>query len=97
MIVLIAKYHVKDGHMDDVIAALNEMAPLVEANEPGCSLYFANRSTENPNLILLYERYDDMAAVEAHRETPHFKEIIEGRIVPQLDDREREFFETIIG
>jgi quinol monooxygenase YgiN len=97
MVVLVAKYHVKDGHMDDVLAGLNEMAPLVAEHEPGCSIYHANRSAENPNLILLYERYDDMAAVEAHRETPHFKEIIEGRIVPQLDDREREFFETVVG
>lgn len=97
MIVLVAKYYVKDGHVEDVIDALKEMAPLVAEHEPECSLYFASRSTENPNLILLYERYENMAAIDAHRETPHFKEIIEGRIVPQLEKREREFYETVVG
>jgi (4S)-4-hydroxy-5-phosphonooxypentane-2,3-dione isomerase len=97
MIVLVAKYYVKDGQVEDVIDALKEMAPLVAQHEPECSLYFANRSTENPNLILLYERYENMAAIDAHRETPHFKEIIEGRIVPQLEKREREFYETVVG
>ena len=44
------------------------------AGEPGCTLYHANRSTENPDLFLLYEHYRDQAALAAHRETPHFKE-----------------------
>lgn len=96
MVVLVAKYYVKDGQIDGVIEALKEMAPLVAEHEPECSQYSANRSTENPNVILLYERYTNMAAVDAHRETPHFKEIIEGRVVPQLEKREREFYETVI-
>lgn len=97
MIVLVAKYHVKEGHMDTVLEALKEMAPLVKEHEPDCSVYFANRSTEKPNLILLYEQYADQTAVEAHRETPHFKEIIEGRIVPLLEKRERELYEPVVG
>ena len=40
-----------------------------------------HRATENPDLFLLYEHYVDQAALEAHRNTPHFKEIIEGSIV----------------
>lgn len=97
MIVLVAKYHVKEGNVDAVIEALREMAPLVAKHEPDCSLYFANRSQDDPNLILLYERYTDMDAIAAHRETPHFKEIIEGRIVPLLENREREFFDAVVG
>ncbi|MGC4190799.1 MAG: putative quinol monooxygenase [Thermomicrobiales bacterium] len=96
MIVLVAKYHVKEGNVDAVLEALKEMAPLVAANEPDASIYHVSRSTEDPNLILLYERYTDMDAVAAHRETPHFKEIIEGRIIPMLENREREFYETVI-
>lgn len=97
MIVLVAKYHVKAGKGDEVAAALQRMAPLVQAGEPGCTLYHANRSTENPDLFLLYEHYADQSALEAHRETPHFKEIIEGTIVPLLDKRERELYEQVVG
>ena len=96
MIVLVAKYHVKQGKGDEVEVALKRMAPLVKEQEPGCKLYQANRSTENRDLFLLYEHYADQAALEAHRGTPHFKEIIEGTIVPLLDKRERELYELIV-
>jgi (4S)-4-hydroxy-5-phosphonooxypentane-2,3-dione isomerase len=97
MIVLVARYIVKPGRGDDVEAALRRMAPLVKASEPGCSLYHANRSTENRDLFLLYEHYTDQAALETHRNTPHFKEIIEGTIVPLLERREREFYELVVS
>jgi quinol monooxygenase YgiN len=96
MIALIAKYFVKPGRADEVIAALERMAPLVKAHEPGCRMYQVSRATEQPDLLLLYELYADAAALEAHRTTPHFKEIIEGTIVPLLDKREREFYDTLI-
>ena len=41
-------------------------------------------------MFVLYEEYEDEAALLAHRETPHFKELIEGVIVPKLASRERE-------
>jgi quinol monooxygenase YgiN len=97
VIVLVAKYTVKAGQGDVVEAALRRMAPLVKAGEPGCTLYHANRSSENPNLFLLYEHYTDLAALEAHRVTPHFKEIIEGTIVPLLDARQRELYASVVA
>jgi quinol monooxygenase YgiN len=97
MIVLVAKYHVKPGHGDTVEAALRRMAPLVLAQEPGCTQYRVHRSTENPDLFLLYEEYVDQAAIEAHRRMPQFQEIIEGTIVPLLDKREREFYTVVAG
>ncbi len=97
MIVLIAKYQVKSGHGDKVLAALRRMAPLVKADEPGCKLYHACRAQDNPDQFLLYEHYEDEAALLAHRETPHFKEIIEGTIVPLLEQREREFYELAVS
>jgi quinol monooxygenase YgiN len=96
MVVLVAKYTVKPGQGDAVAAALGRMAPLVKAGEPGCTLYHANRAADNPDLFLLYEHYVDQAALAAHRETPHFKEIIEGTIVPLLDKREREIYTSVV-
>ena len=96
MIVLTAKYFVKAGRGDEVAAALRRMAPLVKSSEPGCALYHANRAAENPDMFLLYEQYTDQAALDAHRNTPHFKEIIEGTIVPLLDKREREFYPPVV-
>ena len=97
MIVLTAKYTVQPGRGDDVLAALKRMAPLVAAHEPGCALYHACRAKDNPDFFLLYEHYVDEAALQAHRETPHFKAIIEGEIIPMLVSREREFFDLAVG
>ncbi len=97
MIVLIARYQCKPGASDQVLAALQRMAPLVKAHEPGCALYQVNRSQESPDSFLLYEQYEDEAALQAHRETPHFKEIIEGTIIPLLEKREREFYTLVVS
>jgi (4S)-4-hydroxy-5-phosphonooxypentane-2,3-dione isomerase len=96
MLVLIAKYHIKTGKAPDVLAELAKMKPLVQANEPGCKCYQVSRSKENDHIVVLYEQYDDDEAVKAHRETPHFKTIIENTVVPMLEKREREFYELII-
>ena len=96
MIVLLATYQAKPGKAVDVEAALRRMAPLVKQHEPGCKLYQVSRAQDDPNRLVLYEQYFDQAALEAHRATPHFKEIIEGTIAPLLESRERAFYELII-
>jgi quinol monooxygenase YgiN len=96
MNVLVARYHVRAGDGDEVEAALKEMAALVKEQEPDCVLYEVNRSQDDPDEFLLYERYRDDAALAAHRETSHFKTIVEGRILPLLERRERTFY-THVG
>ena len=95
--VLIARYYVNPGNSAAVKEALKKMAARVKADEPACLVYNANIDPENENLYCLYEVYRDAAAIAAHRETPHFKEIIEGIIVPLLEKREREIYEQVIG
>jgi len=95
--VLIARYYVKPGNSQAVREALGKMAARVKADEPACLVYNANVDPQNENLYCLYEIYKDDAALVAHRETPHFKEIIEGLIVPLLEKREREIYEQVIG
>lgn len=97
MIVLVARYRGKPGQGDAIEAGLKQMAPLVAAHEPGCKLYQASRSQDNPDDFLLYEQYTDEAALLSHRETPHFQQIIEGTIIPLLEKREREFYTLVVG
>lgn len=97
MIVLLVKYRVKAGRQEQVEAALQRMAKLVAEREPGCRRYDVARSTEQEDLLLLYELYDDDAAFAAHRETAHFKDIVEGTVMPLLESRERELYELLTG
>jgi autoinducer 2-degrading protein len=97
MIVLVARYQGKPGQGDAIEAALKQMAPQVAINEPGCKLYQACRSQDNPDMFLLYEQYADEAALLHHRGTPYFQQIIEGTIVPLLEKREREMYTLAVG
>lgn len=97
MIVLIAKYFVKPGNLETVLGYLREMAPEVEKHEPGCKFYTASISQDQEDLIILVEHYEDEAAFAGHRDTPHFQSIIEGKIVPLLDKREREVATLAVG
>lgn len=96
MILMTARYFIKDGHRDQVLADLREMAQEIKKSEPGCIGYQVWEANEHPNQFLLCEVYVDEPAADAHRRTAHFERIIAGRIVPQLEDREREFFTNLI-
>ena len=87
---LLAIYHSVPGNADTIEATLRAMAEAVRRDEPTCLAYHAARSTEDPDTFILYEVYRDEAALIAHRETPHFSQLIEGTIVPLLSSRERQ-------
>lgn len=96
MLVIAARYLVKEGQEETVAAVLKEMASICNSDaEPGCVLYTVNQSTENPRSFLLYEQYVDQAALEAHAQTPAFKEHVLGRVVPLLESREREYYQVV--
>ncbi len=87
--VLVARYRARTGKGDVIASQLRAMAEAVNEDEPGCVDYRVGRSVENPDEFLLYEEYVDQAALEAHRETPHFQAIVEATIVPLLEERQR--------
>ena len=92
MIVLAVKYTCKRGQTEEILAALRRMASLVKQREPGCRTYQVSRSTENSDLLLLYEAYEDRTAFDAHAQTDHFKQIIQGEVIPMLESRVRELY-----
>lgn len=97
MIVLLARYFVKPGHVPAVLDALRRMSDEIKSHEPGCVQYQVSVSTEHPQQVLLYEGYRDEPALLGHRDTAHFKSIIEGEILPMLEKREREILEVKIS
>ena len=94
MLVVIAQYRAKPGKGDEVAAVLALHRPKTAA-EPGCRAFLVNRSQEDGDRFVLYEQYDDEAAFQAHRESPHFQEYIAGRVVPLLDERSWERFTVV--
>lgn len=94
MIVLVAEWQAKPGQGDAIADTVREVIPHMR-DEPGVLTYLPNRSVDDPDRFLLYEQYPDQPTREAHRDTPHFKEYIEGRIWPALAERKVTIYEMI--
>ena len=94
MIALVARYRVRKDRAAEVAELLMRLRPLVLA-EAGCHAFEVHVAEEDPHRILLYEQYLDEAALAAHRDTAHFKEIVEGEIAPLLATREREIYRLL--
>lgn len=44
--------------------------------EPGCRQYVFHQGVKEPNRFLIYEVYDDQAALEAHHASQHFQNYV---------------------
>lgn len=70
MIVITGRGKVLPDHRDALIAAAADMAVATHA-EAGCIDYSLWLSPEDPNAILLLERWEDEASLMAHMSAPH--------------------------
>jgi quinol monooxygenase YgiN len=86
--VVIAHYRVRAGDEDKVEAALREMVVPTRA-EPGNLDYQVFRDPADPALFVLFEKYADEAAFDAHRASEHFATWLAGQVLPALENRIR--------
>ena len=66
---------VKDGAGAKFEAAFAK-AIVGTRKEKGNKTYDLNRSTESPNEYIVYERWQNFAALQAHMKTPHFATLL---------------------
>ena len=88
-ITVVARWQALPGRADSVLALV---APLREQSlaEAGCLGYEVFRGADDDAAILLLERYRDQPAIEAHRATRHYRELLVERILPLLASRQVE-------
>ncbi len=60
----------KEGKVKDVFAKLASAS----RQEPGCRQYTVHQHRDNPRHFLVYEVYDNDAALQAHRDSQHFQQ-----------------------
>ncbi|MFE9814668.1 putative quinol monooxygenase [Streptomyces sp. NPDC005773] len=85
--VVVARYRTRPGEQDTVLPLLDTMA-AASRQEPGNLAYRVHQGTEDPQAIVLYEEYATEADFTAHCASPHFQEIVLGRVVPLLESRD---------
>src|SRR6476659_6439425 len=72
MISLLVTVEIALDRVDEFVRYIKEEAADARAKEPGCRRFEISRSVDKANVFTLTEAYDDLAALEAHRKTPHF-------------------------
>ncbi|WP_393062167.1 putative quinol monooxygenase [Streptomyces sp. LN549] len=85
--VVVARYRTRPGEQDTVLPLLDTMA-AASRQEPGNLAYRVHQGTEDPRAIVLYEEYATEADFTTHCATPHFQEIVLGKVVPLLESRD---------
>ncbi|WP_431263703.1 putative quinol monooxygenase [Roseateles chitinivorans] len=91
-IVVVARWRMAPETVQAVlplVAALREQSLA----EPGCQGYEAFQSVGVPGELLLLERYADQAAIDAHRASAHYQDLVVQRILPLLSGRQVELLQ----
>ncbi len=70
---VIATIKIKEGTNAAFEAVAKDLMAAVRAGEPGNLFYQFCKSKADPTTYLVMEVYADQAAVEAHRNSEHFK------------------------
>ena len=84
MIVLAVTWVAKEGHEEEVATLFTKLT--VEARkEPGCAMFQVHRLRDDGRRFFIYEQYRDEAALEAHRNTPHFLQLARKELLPIAD------------
>jgi quinol monooxygenase YgiN len=82
-----AKWQVKEGKIDHVLNLLAEVAKK-STEEKGNLFYKIHQSNTDVNTLILFEGYTSEAAVDEHRNSAHFQNLVVGNIIPNLQNRE---------
>lgn len=76
MIIITAAWKAKAGKEAELAKQLKQMVAGVKKNEPNCLQYTLHQGFEDKGRFYFYERYTDIKAVELHKTTPHFNQLI---------------------
>ncbi len=74
MLAVIAKIKVKEGKADELVQLMKDIIPSVKQEE-GTLYYTVNKDRNDPNLVVVVEKYKDDEAFGAHSSTPYLAEL----------------------
>ena len=95
IIAVAAEWRVQAGQEETVRQLMLQAAAAVRQHEPGNLLYLGHQDPADPTHFLFYEQYADQKALEAHRDSAHYQDIVVKQIVPLLTDRTITFYQLL--
>jgi quinol monooxygenase YgiN len=69
------------------IAATLALLATESRREPGCMVYVPHQVQDDPDTVLIYEQYRDPQALEAHRQSEHFRKYAVAGIFQKMKER----------
>ena len=85
MVVLAVTWIAKAGREAETTALFSKLTHA-SRQEAGCVTYQVHRHRTEPRRFFIYEQYQDDAALEAHRNAPHFLQYAK-KDLPKVADR----------
>jgi quinol monooxygenase YgiN/predicted GNAT family acetyltransferase len=90
---VIAHYTVTFGNELEVASLLHQFVDATRA-EPGTLSSAVYRQLDDERDLVLLERYASLEALNAHRATAHYQDLLLGQVVPRLDSRSVEIYDV---
>ena len=94
MVVLAVTWMATPGHEDEVVDIFRNLQ-VASRQEPGCLMYMVHRHKSDAQRFFIYEQYRDDAALEAHRNSPHFQEYVVKRLKDIGERKEGELYSPL--
>ncbi len=91
---LVVNFTVKPGNEEKTKELMRTMEEHTR-REPGCRQYIGHQAQDDPQRFLFYELYDDQAALDAHRASPHYAQYVTNGLLPLMETRITGLFHTI--
>jgi quinol monooxygenase YgiN len=95
MVVLAVTWTAKSDYENDVVELFRKLQ-VASRQESGCLMYMVHRHKTDPQRFFIYEQYSDDAALEAHRQSPHFQEYAVKQLRQIATRKEGELYSPLI-
>lgn len=76
-IVIVAQVWVAEGRMDEALGLLGEDVSYTHDNEPNVPRFALHRDVEDPSHLTMIEAFPDQAALDEHRASSFYKDLME--------------------
>lgn len=86
-VTLLVIYTVKAGKMPELMRIFPEMITYTRKEKGNLAIRPFSSATEE-NKFFIYEEFVNESALEAHRNTPYYSNIITKKVLPLLEHRE---------
>jgi len=94
MLAVVVTLVVKEGQAEALRDAFRRLIAPTLAEE-GCLLFAPAVDQEDTRRVVVYEQWVDLAALHAHRETPHYRSIVLEEIFPAVESHERRLLDPL--